>query len=117
MFPQRHFTGDMFPQRHVAGEGVRMLLGKASNVVVNLLAYLIDGRSYLCFHKMKWKKWNCGKQRMGWWKALGCLNRSSPPAYEPLMDNAPLNLGAVSFKITRHADPCDAYGLCLIVER
>ncbi|GKA29926.1 hypothetical protein Tco_0716171 [Tanacetum coccineum] len=34
-FPQRHFAGDMFPQRHVAGEKVGMLLGKASNVVVN----------------------------------------------------------------------------------
>ncbi|GJU79207.1 zinc finger, CCHC-type containing protein [Tanacetum coccineum] len=33
-FPQRHFAGDMFPQRHVAGEKVGMLLGKASNVVV-----------------------------------------------------------------------------------
>ncbi|GKD97841.1 hypothetical protein Tco_1381738, partial [Tanacetum coccineum] len=33
-FPQRHFAGDRFPQRHVAGERVRMLLGKASNVVV-----------------------------------------------------------------------------------
>ncbi|GJX49350.1 hypothetical protein Tco_0276195 [Tanacetum coccineum] len=34
-FPQRHFAEDMFPQRHVAGEKVGMLLGKASNVVVN----------------------------------------------------------------------------------
>ncbi|GKB06397.1 hypothetical protein Tco_0834630, partial [Tanacetum coccineum] len=34
-FPQRHFAGDRFPQRHVAGEMVGMLLGKASNVVVD----------------------------------------------------------------------------------
>ncbi|GJR82928.1 hypothetical protein Tco_0153713 [Tanacetum coccineum] len=36
-FPQRHFAGDRFPQRHVAGERVGMLLGKASNVVVNYI--------------------------------------------------------------------------------
>ncbi|GKC86835.1 hypothetical protein Tco_1147484 [Tanacetum coccineum] len=36
-FPQRHFAGDRFPQRHVAGERVGMLLGKASNVVVNVV--------------------------------------------------------------------------------
>ncbi|GKB35084.1 hypothetical protein Tco_0880026, partial [Tanacetum coccineum] len=30
----RHFAGDRVPQRHVAGERVGMLLGKASNVVV-----------------------------------------------------------------------------------
>ncbi|GJT42558.1 hypothetical protein Tco_0951273 [Tanacetum coccineum] len=34
-FPQRHFAGDRFPQRHVAGERVGMLLGKASNVVID----------------------------------------------------------------------------------
>ncbi|GKA96036.1 hypothetical protein Tco_0818131, partial [Tanacetum coccineum] len=33
-FPQQNVAGDRFPQRHVAGERVRMLLGKASNVVV-----------------------------------------------------------------------------------
>ncbi|GJR69923.1 hypothetical protein Tco_0015988 [Tanacetum coccineum] len=42
-FPQRHFAGDMFPQRHVAGEKVRMLLGKASNVVVQTYVYSIVG--------------------------------------------------------------------------
>ncbi|GKA46519.1 hypothetical protein Tco_0739402 [Tanacetum coccineum] len=36
-FPQRHFAGDMFPQRHVAGRRVGMLLGKASNIVVDVM--------------------------------------------------------------------------------
>ncbi|GKD95405.1 hypothetical protein Tco_1375242 [Tanacetum coccineum] len=35
-FPQRYVAGDRVPQRHVAGERVGMLLGKASNVVVQL---------------------------------------------------------------------------------
>ncbi|GKD19605.1 hypothetical protein Tco_1208763 [Tanacetum coccineum] len=48
-FPQRHFAGDMFPQRHVAGEKVGMLLGKASNVVVNDNG-MIDGSTHVNFN-------------------------------------------------------------------
>ncbi|GJW93750.1 Toll/interleukin-1 receptor domain-containing protein, partial [Tanacetum coccineum] len=35
-FPQRQFARDRVPQRHVTGERVKMLLGKASNVVVSI---------------------------------------------------------------------------------
>ncbi|GKB09943.1 hypothetical protein Tco_0843866 [Tanacetum coccineum] len=48
-FPQRHFAGDMFPQRHVAGEKVGMLLGKASNVVVNVSSLTGIGQLSVCF--------------------------------------------------------------------